>query len=269
MSDTPMIHKRAFKVRPVKISEMRVHETCQRKERPGWVRYLLEKWDFNQFGHPVVNWRDGHYFIIDGQHRIATLRAAGITEDAVECVVFEGLSDEEMASMFLRLNDRKSVARFDKFMISVEGNWPEESAVMRMVLSNKLKVGRSATRGTIAAVHSLMKAHRYGDIVFGQTLRTLRDAFDAAPEGFDGALIEGVAMLYNRYNGRTNEAHMVEALGTIKSGPVGLRRRAELIREKTDADLRHCIAAAVVETYNKTAARNDRLDSWWKPNEAA
>lgn len=264
----PMIYKRAFKVRPVKIADMKVHETCQRKERPGWVRYLLEKWDFNEFGHPVVNWRDGHYFIIDGQHRIAALKAAGFTEETVECVVFENLTDEQMAAMFLRLNDRKSVARFDKFIIAVEANWPAESAVMRMVLSNKLKVGRSATRGTIAAVHSLMKAHRYGDTVLAQTLRTLRDAFESAPEGFDGVLIEGLSMVYNRYNGHTNEAQMVKALGNVKSGPVGLRRRAELIREKLDADLGHCIAAAAVETYNRSVSRGERLNSWWKEDEA-
>jgi hypothetical protein len=262
-----MIYKRASKIRPVKIVEMRVHETCQRKERPGWVRYLLEKWDFNEFGYPVVNFRDGNYFIIDGQHRVATLKVAGFGDESVDCVVYENLSDEEMAEMFLRLNDRKSVATFDKFMVGVEANRPEESAVMRMVLANKLKIGRSATKGTIAAVHSLMKAHRYGDVVLAQTLRTLRDAYEAAPEGFDGIILEGLAMVFNRFNGRTDEARMVEALGDIKSGPVGLRRRAELIREKLDADLRHCIAAATVEAYNRKAARGDKLDSWWKANE--
>lgn len=268
MSKQPMVYKRASKIRPVKISEMRVHDTCQRKERPGWVRYLLEKWDFNEFGYPVVNWRGGNYFIIDGQHRVAALRTAGFNDESVDCVVYENLTDEQMAEMFLRLNDRKSVATFDKFMVGVEANRPEESAVMRMVLANKLKVGRSATRGTIAAVHSLMKAHKYGDVVLAQTLRTLRDAYDSAPEGFDGIIIEGLAMVYNRFNGRTDEAAMVEALGGIKSGPVGLRRRAELIREKLDADLRHCISSAVVETYNKSVNRTDRLDSWWKANEA-
>lgn len=268
MNHKPMIYKRTSKVRPVRIAEMRVHETCQRKERPGWVRYLLEKWDFNEFGFPVVNFRDGHYFIIDGQHRIAALRAAGLTDESVECQVYENLSDEEMAEMFLRLNDRKSVALFDKFMVSVEANRPEESAVMRMVLSNKLRVGRSATRGTIAAVNSLMKAHRYGDVVLAQTLRTLRDAFDSAPEGFDGGLIEGVAMVFNRFNGRTNEARLVDALGSVRNGPVGVRRKAELIREKLDADLRHCIAAAVVDIYNKGCARTERLDPWWKASEA-
>lgn len=81
-------------------------------------------------------------------------------------------------------------------------------------------------------------------------------------------LIEGVAMVFNRFNGRTNEARLVDALGSVRNGPVGVRRKAELIREKLDADLRHCIAAAVVDIYNKGCARTERLDPWWKASEA-
>lgn len=263
----PMIYKRASKIRPVKIAEMRVHETCQRNERPGWVRYLLERWDFNEFGYPVVNWRDGTYWIIDGQHRVAALRQAGFGEESVECVVYQDLTDKEMAEAFLSLNDRKAVEPFDKFVIAVEANRADESAVMRMVLANKLKISRYSARGTIQAVSALMKAHRYGEVVLAQTLRTLRDAYDSAPEGFEGVLIEGIAMVYNRYNGLTDEATLVNVLAKMKSGPVGLRRRAELIREKLAATLSHCVASAVVETYNKSVPRASRLDSWWKANE--
>lgn len=264
----PMIFKRQSKIRPVKIDDMRVHEQCQRQERPGWTRYLNQHWDFNEFGYPVVNWRDGVYWLIDGQHRVAVLKAAELGDQAVDCVVYENLSDEDMAEMFLRLNDRKTVGLFDKFIVGVQADRADECAVVRMVESNGLKVARNPRQNTVAAVGALMKIRNtFGDTVLGQTLRALKHAYDGAPEAFDGFLMTGVGMVFNRFNGRTNEAHMADALATVKKGPTGIRQRAELIQEKVGADKRHCIAAAVVEAYNKNAPKNGKLDSWWKANE--
>lgn len=50
---------------------------------------------------PKVSYRDGHYFVFDGQHTIVTRRAMNGGQDLpIICKVYEGLTEEEEAMLF-------------------------------------------------------------------------------------------------------------------------------------------------------------------------
>mgnify|MGYP003271584299 FL=1 len=52
---------------------------------------------------PKVSYRDGHYFVFDGQHTIVTRRAMNGGQDLpIICKVYEGLTEEEEAMLFSR-----------------------------------------------------------------------------------------------------------------------------------------------------------------------
>lgn len=250
---------------------MRIPNACQRELRPGRVEYLVSNFNDQMFGYPVVNWRDGVYWVVDGQHRIRTAQKVfNIADDdpkqTIDCHVYEGLSDQEMAEMFDRLNDRLGVHPFDTFRVRCTAERKRETSILRCVESQHLKVSRQRVPGSIAAVGALGGVYdQVGETMLGQVLRVIRDAYDADPTSFDGTIIRGLGLVFNRYNGRTDERMLAEALSKVRYGARGLIRRAEAQREKTGNTKVQCLAAAVVELYNGTIKKREgKLDSWWK-----
>lgn len=261
--------RRHSKVRDVPIPQMRVPpvDVVQRRfNRQQAERYAAD-FDFQKMGLPIVNLRDGIYWVVDGQHRVEALKMLGFGKDVLTCEVYEDLTDAEMANVFLGRDDRRRIDNFTKFNIACTAGRERECEVRRMVESNGLKVSRAKEEGCIGAVTSLLRVYdQAGSVVLGQVLRTIRDSYASDSKAFDGLVIEGLSLVFNRYNGRTNEKDLVARLSHMQHGVRGLMARAETQRLRTGNQKVQCIAAAVVEIYNKSAGHKpgNRLPSWWK-----
>jgi hypothetical protein len=264
------------KIRLVPINQMRtapVHVT-QRPFNPSWGKKIAKEMDLDKLGHPVVNFRDGVYLIIDGQHRVYGLRENGFENDNLPCEVYEGLSDEECARIFLGRNDSKSVQSFDKFKVSCTAGDTRSLAVRRAVETQGLKITRDRDENCVGAVTALLKVYdvagggHIGEVVLGQVVRTLKLAYQGDPRSFDAMLISGLGLSYNRYNGRTDEKRMTDRLATVQGGYGRLLQKAEDLRTRTGNQKAQCVAAVIVDVYNRGASKpKDKLPSWWKNDE--
>lgn len=269
-SPEPNRVQRTSKIRPVNIADMRiapVHVT-QRPFRPAWGRKLAATLELANLGLPVINHRDGVFWVIDGQHRIYALKENGFGQDNVDCEVYENLTDVEAAGIFIGRNDSKTVPLFDKFHVACTAEYPRELAIRRAVETQGMKISRNKEEGCISAIGALGKVFdgagggKTGEVVLGQVVRTCRDAFASDPTGFDGSVIEGLGLIFNRYNGRTHEKDLASRLAQTQHGVRGLLRRAESQKERTGNQKAQCVAASIVEIYNKGSKH--KLPSWWK-----
>jgi hypothetical protein len=245
---------------------------AQREFRPHWGTTLAKNLDLDKLGLPVLNHRDGVFWIIDGQHRIYALKANGLGDEVLDCEVFEKLTDAEMAAIFDGRNTRKAVAPIDKFLTRCTAGYKRENDIRRAIETNGAKVSRRRDRNCLGAVSACGQVYDSGgEIVLGQTIRTLSKAYSGDPTGFDGAVIVGLGGVYNRYNGKTSERDMVARLAANPHGIRGVIQRANILREKTGADRYQCISAAIVEIYNRGAGARagSRLHVWWKLDEKA
>ena len=71
-----------------------------------------------------LSFRDGHYYIVDGQHRFYALVEwlDGDNWEVIEvekCMVLTNLTIEDEAELFLDLNNRKAVNFYDRFQVSL------------------------------------------------------------------------------------------------------------------------------------------------------
>ena len=262
------------KVRPVRIAEMRVPAVgvVQRRFSQSQVAEYLANFDPNKIGIPSVNLRGGIFWIVDGQHRVETIKQFFAPSDAgsIDCNCYSDLSDSEMAELFIGLNTRRAVNRFDLFQVACTADRSRESDIRRIVESNELKVKREKEPGAISAVAALCKIYdRCGAIVLGQTLRVHRDGLQGDPLAFDGPMMLGTAEVFNRYNGKTNERIFARAISEQSKGASAILRRAEAQRERTGNSKSQCVAATMVDLYNKSAGprSKDRLPAWWKESE--
>lgn len=267
----PMPNRRAFKIYKVALGQMRVPQALvtQREFRPAHGDTIAAELDLDKIGLLILNHRNGIYWVLDGQHRLYALRKWFNDEDKIECEVYEDLSDAEMAEMFLGRDKRRQISTFDKFHVACTAGRTRENDIRRLVEANKLRVGRVKEDNTIGAVSALGKVYdRSGDVVLGQVLRTLRDGFAGDPAAFSPHLIEGTGLVFNRYNGRTNEKVLVARLSQAAHGHRGILQRAQTLRLRTRNRVVQCVAAAIVELYNRgRSSAKDKLPDWWRGNE--
>jgi len=269
----PPNSRKPSKIRPVPISQMRVPPALvvQREFRQAHADKIAADLDLNKLGFPIVNHRDGVYWVVDGQHRRDALIQNGFENDNLDCEVYEGLTDAEMADIFLGRDKRKQIPPYDKFHVSCTAGYKRELDIHNVVVTNGQKISRDRREG-ISTVGALTSVHdRAGLAVLGSVIRTINLAFAGDELAFDRSIIEGLGLVYNRFNGKTNEKQLAHRLNALRQGARELLRKAESIRERTGNQKKHCVAAAIVEVYNKGegAHAKSRLPAWWKEGTGA
>lgn len=260
-SDSGRVQRDA-RLRWVPIEKMRVSSLAQREVNPARVSKLAASFDLEQMGNPTVNERDGWFWIIDGQHRVEALKTLDFGDYTLQCWTYVGLTEDEEAEKFLKLNDTLTVDAFYKFKIGVNAGRETECEINRVVLANGCVVSRDEIPGAIGAVGTLRRVYdRAGSAVLGRTLRIIRDAY--GDPGLEGAVIDGIGHLCGRYNGTLEENVTVERLSKAHGGVNGLLGKAEELRRRTGNYRGHCVAAAAVEIVNRGRG-GKKLPDWWK-----
>ncbi|MGQ0836346.1 MAG: DUF6551 family protein [Gammaproteobacteria bacterium] len=257
----------------VEIGKIRVPPHAQRRFNPARCDYVLAHLDLDAFGLPVVNLREGHYYVIDGQHRIKALvkwLGQGWETQKIACRVFDGLSEAEESKMFDRLNDSLQVNAFDKFKVRVSAGaafYPQEAAVNKVVTNSRLVISQDSVPGAISAVGTLMRVYkRANGETLGRALRIARDAYGDA--GLEAPVIDGLGHLCQRYNGALKEDEAVDRLSVAHGGVKGLLNKASKIHEQMGQPYAECVAAAAVDIINNGRKGKQKLLNWWKAAEA-
>lgn len=257
----------------VAIGQMRTPPALvtQREFRKAHGDRIAADLDLDKLGIPVLNHRDHIFWVLDGQHRIYALKQFGFGDnDTIKCEVYENLTDSEMAEIFLGRDARRAISPYDKFHVACTAGRKRENDIRRVVEANGLKIGRAKEENTIGAIGALGKVYdRSGDVVVGQVVRAIKNAFAGDPTAFAPEVIEGTGLVFNRYNGKTNEKELASRLAAAQHGVRGLLRRAESQRQRTGNQKGQCVAATIVDIYNKPLGprSSDRLPDWWKQAE--
>jgi hypothetical protein len=96
-------------------NRLHVDESYQRDETPAKIKAIAAAWSWVACGAIIVGWREGVYWVIDGQHRVAAARRhAAIRE--LPCLVFQTADAKTEARGFLDANTlRKPITSMDRF----------------------------------------------------------------------------------------------------------------------------------------------------------
>ena len=97
---------RQVRLKWIPIADMRVSTHAQRDLNESRVNKIVATLDLEQIGTPTVNWRDGHWWLIDGQHRVEALRRFGFGDDKLQCWTYEELTEQEEAEPPLEASNR-------------------------------------------------------------------------------------------------------------------------------------------------------------------
>ena len=251
------------KLKHIKASEMQVSHEAQRDFSVARADKIISSFRPEEFGIITVNKRDGVYYIIDGQHRCYSAQQIFGQDVSLPCWVYEGLTEQEEAEKFLLLNDVLTVHAMDKFQVGVTAGRRVEVAVSKIAAKHDLVIGhKSSEGGTVAAVSKVTKIYeRDGEAVLDKTFGTLLEAF--GDSGLTAPLLSGAALFHARYPDVDYE-RLAERLGKIRGGANGLLGRGRQMRMATRKSTAECVAAVIVEQYNKGLRGRSALPTWWR-----
>jgi hypothetical protein len=265
-------HHRPYKIQEVPLGKMVTSAKVQRELNMNRVNDLVANFDLDMFGQVTLSWRDGKYFIIDGQHRIEAMKLwlekSWEIQKLDDCKVYQGLTEADEADMFDRLNNVLPVSAYDKFKVRVTAGREAESIIEQIVKDENLVISRDKIPGAIAAVGTLGRVyHRSSPEVLRRCLRIIRDAYGDA--GFEAAVIDGMGHLCQRYNGALDERIAIERLSEARGGVHGLLGKAAILHKQMGNSRSQCVAAAAVDIINANRTTGSkRLPSWWKAQKA-
>lgn len=96
-------------MRTLPLNVLKIDTNYQRDLNLSRVRYIVNNFDPDLVGIPQVSYRDGMFFVFDGQH---TIKALNLVKNnpayPIVCKVYYGLSGEEEAGLFHKFNTSKT-----------------------------------------------------------------------------------------------------------------------------------------------------------------
>jgi Family of unknown function (DUF6551) len=191
--------KHVYKRARVRLDALKVDHRYQGPLQKKRVEKLLKEWD-DDLGYTdiYVSLRsNGTYWIIDGQHRVATMMDAGMGAYEIEVNLFEGLSLQEEARLHKRLNEVRSRTLYEKFNSAVVGKMHPEYDINKVVEDSGWKISRSRGPGCINAIAAARWIFlQYGADALALVLRTVERSWQRDDGSVEAPILLGIARFY-------------------------------------------------------------------------
>lgn len=249
----------------INTKELLVDDMYQRDLDPKRVSRIVKKFDPCLANAIKVSYRDGKYWIFDGnhtKHAMKTVYAKG-RDLAVECKVFYGLSRVDEMELFLAQNGEsspvrkaaklKALFRFgDEDVVDMVRD--TEKAGVRLDFTTAQAVNKITAYSTIQRVYMRFKAHNQRK-EYIDMLTVLHNAWDGIPASFMAEVIRGASKFFEVYAGTFKLKDLENSLSRIS--PVQIIREGKALSTGTTTD--ETYARIILRTYN-TGRRSNRLE---------
>ena len=232
----------------------------QRGLRPTWVAKIAKDFNEGLIGVLIVSYRDGRYYVVDGQHRLEAAKKVGI-EDVI-CQVHTGLTYEEEANLFREYNrQRKGLSAHDMFKAALEAKDPIAIDIMNLVDKYDFKLPLYSAKvdnyiTATAAVQSIYK--RIGSSGFERLLKLLRDTWNGERSSLERNFMNGLSLFIKLHSDEFDDEEFIKKLSKVS--PESILREGRLDAKFSTASKTMTPYAKVIwYNYNKGKQEQNKL----------
>lgn len=175
--------------------------------------------EFNPYivNAPKVSFRDGKFFVFDGQHTVAVLKARNNGKDLmVECKCFYGLTRIDEADLFVLQNGiSRNVHTFAKFRAMFNSGDKDVVGMNNACESVGITLGfdGSKARNKIVALSSLFKCYiNMGEEDFKKMLNIIKLSWNGSVDSWCAEIINGMCIFCMTYKDQFNKRNLVDRL---------------------------------------------------------
>lgn len=247
-----------FEYKFVNTKHIIVSPQYQRLANPAKVAQILAEFDENLVNPLKLSFRDGKYYVYDGQNTMLALKAHNNNVDLpVYCKVTEGFTAEDEARYFEKQNGIvTAVTSNQKFRSAHFRGDPTICSIVDTASAVGFIVDFTSNQSPnhIVAVKALYNIYtKFGPGIYLETLGIIKAAWGGVYESLRKEILEGVAIFCNTYKGRYNRDLFIRKMAKVR--PLSIITDAKI---STSYGSRK-YAQRILAEYNKNLA-SSRLD---------
>lgn len=239
--------------------ELEICEKVQRQVELAHARKLSKNWDDALVGVLTVSYRDGHFYVVDGQQRLYVQTAIKKDRDYRFMVnLWEGLSEQEEGQMFLAMNrDHKSVTTYDRFKVAANIGSADELAVLKAIEDLGYTIGPKSSAEVIGCPATLLRIYRQtGRSNLKRAIEIYAAAFRGDDKPWNATVLEGIALLFHKDGHRIEDARAISKFRVQWSEDFDREARARAVGNNRAVG---AMVRVLQEHYDKGLRANNRL----------
>ena len=213
------------------IAQLHPHPIAQREFNEKRAKDIAKNFSWDKFIAPEVSVRNGKYWVIDGQHRIAALRMAIGDKASIICHVHTNLTEEEEREIFI--NQKRIVKPLTANEILRVMYLAADKDVCEMVRGATLAgwvVDFKARKrdGCMSQTRTLMMLYQeLGAKAYTDMLQCMKAAWNGNKESTVRDILMGMGKFYQVYAGKFDSKDLAADLK--KTDPVVVRREGHAL----------------------------------------
>lgn len=251
----PKGHEFEFKfLRP---SQIRADPLYQRDLETKRVDKIVKEFNGNRFNEPKVSYRDGVFWVFDGQHSVAAWRQLNNGEDKpVYCKVFKGMTWLDECDAFIEQNGiAKDPTTTDRLRAQYNARNP---AVVDMKKRAELcgfvvDFAKHEKPTRICCLSALFRSYEtLGPDAYSDMLLAIKESWFGDGDAVKKSIIDGMTAFYKSYWGNFKRDDLVSSLKRVS--PAMIIRNGQAMKGRSNTYGRE-----ILKAYNVRRKAN-RLD---------
>lgn len=248
----------SFEFKMVNTKHIIVSPKYQREVNTARVDKILSEFQPSLVNPPKLSYRDGKYYVFDGQHTLTVLKARNNNQDLpILCKVYEGLNEVDEAILFELQNGIVSTPSTAQKLRSAYNRGDETAcAVVDTARSFGFIVDYTCCKGPnhISAVKSLYNIYtKMGAQIYLETLGLIKAAWMGKSDSLRKEILEGMSIFVKTYKGRYNRDLFIRKMAKVN--PINIITDAKISTSYGSKKY----AQRILAEYNKNLA-SSRLD---------
>lgn len=203
-----------------------VNNKAQRELKMWKVNRIVREFNPLLVNPIKVSFRNGKYYVFDGQHTMESLKVINGGDCLVKCSVYYGLTEADEAELFIEQTGCSTkVTAADKMRVRFNYGGEDEQDMVRAAELAGVRVdftgGEALNKCT--AVKTLMECYkRLNREQFIDMLVTLRLAWQGVPQSFCKEVLKGATVFYATYWKEFKAKDLISSLARVR--PVTIAR---------------------------------------------
>src|SRR5262245_63217924 len=204
----------------LEVGNLEIDPACQRPEDPHKISAIEKDFDEAALGVLTVSHREKpeQYIILDGQSRRKAVLLRFGKEGLVPCHVYDNLSKEQEADLFLKLNFTTKPKVIEKFPVRVTRGDEAAVEIQRILGQHGWKVSNQPANGNVNAIAAVERIWELSQKVEAEpnlveaVIITISRAWGIDRYGAQGAIFEGLGWMFAEYGCRIELYSLVQML---------------------------------------------------------